>query len=494
MAKDFLDESTDSMEKMQKSAKDAIELPEPVGGKSKPAGPQHHLAANNQGATRPPTRPAEPVGGKSKPAGPQHHLAANNQGATRPPSSGTGGDQAITPVGPRSLSDSAGRAQHKEFLPEPSVEARNSAQIAGANDQRPAQTSTPRNTPVGWGDDRPEFLPEMPENMPGPTEWEVTEDQTVAGQLENNLSKDSPLFEVLQESAQTNAARRGLKNSLMALTAGELATVSKAFEISSQDAATFARSAEFNAITANQFSQAEQAFMHSAMLSEQNFRQASRLQQEQIQGAIDQISAEIRGRSRLAEQQQDHWLQQSGVMHAQNLESMELNHVLDVERLGVVQDYNLESMAFQTESQMALAGFNSDLQAALMDRQFMQNLQLNEQQFGMQQSLQYQQQVFGMLQTELAMIGQIGSGDLTPEQMQHAIGQLRPAVTENINLMATFFNANGGPAAQSGIGGSPYHDYLSYHGSPAASSGGYGGATGQIGGGMSLPDAGGGAT
>ena len=479
--KDFLDESTESVNAMQKQAKKAMETPKPVGGgveHTQPVGDRTSVGAR------------DPVGyGGIAPE-------KGNDQTTQPVG---GGMETTQPVGDRT---SVGAREGGNLGPggiAPGKGNQQTIQTTGAegqpsSGQNSGPSQTPKNQPVGFGDDKPQFLPDTPENMPGATEWEVDEDQTVAGQLAKNLSKDSPLFEVLEGRAQQNAAQRGLKNSLMALTAGELATVSKAFEISSQDAATFARSAEFNALTKNQFAQAEQAFMQSAMLSEQNFKQASKLQQEQIKGQIDQISAQIQGQSKLAEQQQGYWLQQSGIMHAQNLEAMELNHVLDVERLGVVQDYSLEAMAFQTENQMALSGWNADLQAALMDRGFMQDLQRNEQQFGFQQQLSYQQGVFGMLNTETMMIGQIGASGASPEQSAGARDDIERRTTLNLDLWGSFFGSPGGPAAQAGITGPPSQDYTYYGDAPSAQPGSgtsYGGS-GSAGGSASAPGGGGG--
>lgn len=372
----------------------------------------------------------------------------NPDGATKPPQQGIAPPEDAVP----------GTA-----IPAEAPEISDGVSVGGSGkDEFLPSSETPKNKPVGWGNDKPKNTPDMPDEMPGPTEWEVTEDQTVAGQMEKLMASDSPLLNQIKDQTALNAAKSGLKNTLMALNAGEMNAINTAFSVAQQDAQTYARSAEFNALTKNQFSAAEQAFMHSAMLSDQNFKQAKKLQREQIDGALQQIAAEVEGREDLANLGQEHWLQQSGVMHAQNLESMEMNHVLDVERLGVVQDYSLEAMAFQTENEMILNDQQAGNQAALMDRQLMQNLQQNEQQFGHQMAYNYQQATFGMLNTELAMLGQIGSADLTPEQMRAASRQVSDKTTKNLEFGAAFFNANAGPAVQAGIGGDPRLDYLSY--------------------------------
>ena len=90
-----------------------------------------------------------------------------------------------------------------------------------------------------------------------PTEWDVTREQTVAGQMEDIYDRDSPFFDQARERATRAHLAGGGQNSLMAAQAGEMAAMDQAFKIAFADASTYARSAEFNAAMKNQFGLAE---------------------------------------------------------------------------------------------------------------------------------------------------------------------------------------------------------------------------------------------
>lgn len=90
-----------------------------------------------------------------------------------------------------------------------------------------------------------------------PTDWNVTGNQTVAGQVRDLIAADSPL----QQQARTRAMQamngKGLMNSSMAVQAGQAAMYDAALQIAQADAATQARSAAWNAEQRNQFRQSD---------------------------------------------------------------------------------------------------------------------------------------------------------------------------------------------------------------------------------------------
>ncbi len=77
--------------------------------------------------------------------------------------------------------------------------------------------------------------------------------ETVAGQVESIIKKDSPLMELAGTRAKQSANSRGLLNSSMAVQAGEAAVLDAAMPMASQDASTYARNRETNQATENQF-------------------------------------------------------------------------------------------------------------------------------------------------------------------------------------------------------------------------------------------------
>lgn len=125
---------------------------------------------------------------------------------------------------------------------------------------------------------------------PDIAEWDVTPEQTVQGQLEQYLSKNNPLFDIMRASARRRAGASGAQNTALAEGMADLAVMNFAFQVAGQDAVTFARSSEFNAAMSNQFEAAEQKFVQNALLSTQNYQQAMMLQAEQIKGQLEGIN------------------------------------------------------------------------------------------------------------------------------------------------------------------------------------------------------------
>lgn len=86
-----------------------------------------------------------------------------------------------------------------------------------------------------------------------PTSWQVTPDQTVEGRVNQILNPDSPIIQAARARAAQAANERGLLNSAMAMTAGEAAAYDAAIPIATNDAATAAKAAGYNADMRNQF-------------------------------------------------------------------------------------------------------------------------------------------------------------------------------------------------------------------------------------------------
>jgi len=87
------------------------------------------------------------------------------------------------------------------------------------------------------------------------TDWNVNNDQTVQGQLSGIIAANSPLLQQARANSLAQMNQRGLVNSSMALGEGQKAVINTALPIASQDATTFANSAQLNANAANQNAQ-----------------------------------------------------------------------------------------------------------------------------------------------------------------------------------------------------------------------------------------------
>jgi hypothetical protein len=83
------------------------------------------------------------------------------------------------------------------------------------------------------------------------TDWDVATNQTVQGQLEGILEKESPLMQQAKTQALQQMNARGLLSSSMALGAGQEALIKQALPIAQADAAMYGAAGRFNAETAN---------------------------------------------------------------------------------------------------------------------------------------------------------------------------------------------------------------------------------------------------
>lgn len=122
--------------------------------------------------------------------------------------------------------------------------------------------------------------------------------QTVAGQVDSILSKDSPLMQRARTLATQGMAQRGLVNSSMAQGAGTAAMIDKATPIAAQDASTYNSVAsenmaaknnagQFNANAQNQFGlqNAQQQFDNSQAEKNRSFTTLERLGTQDFQTA-----------------------------------------------------------------------------------------------------------------------------------------------------------------------------------------------------------------
>lgn len=88
------------------------------------------------------------------------------------------------------------------------------------------------------------------------TAWNIDPStQTVAGQIEGLIAKNSPLMQQAETAALQQMNRRGLLNSSMAVGAGQEAVLKQALPIAQADANAYLAQAKFNAEQQNQLSQ-----------------------------------------------------------------------------------------------------------------------------------------------------------------------------------------------------------------------------------------------
>lgn len=141
------------------------------------------------------------------------------------------------------------------------------------------------------------------------------ETDSVSGQLDKILSKDSPLVTRARAGAAQVANSRGLLNSTMAASAGEAAAIDTALPIAQQDASMFTQqrlanqqagntASQFGADAANKFAQQKLAGEQESSLMSQKaeidrqMQSADAATREKLltqQGALDRQLQELRG-------------------------------------------------------------------------------------------------------------------------------------------------------------------------------------------------------
>ncbi len=188
---------------------------------------------------------------------------------------------------------------------------------------------------------------------PEMTPWDVTDEQTVMGQLTKNYDRDSPFFEAARQKGIRAHLASGGQNSAMAGAFGELAAMDTAFKVSFADAATYARSAEFNAAMANQFSLAEQQFVHNAVLSDQNFQQARELQTQRTAAQFEAIVLDYKGRNQLMDKELDQFFLKAKQTHEYALDMLYETTDMQMSLNNMMQLSNFFIASFQSVMEAA---------------------------------------------------------------------------------------------------------------------------------------------
>lgn len=209
----------------------------------------------------------------------------------------------------------------------------------------------------------------------------VGELETVSGQLDKVLDKDSPLIQRSRASAQEQATSRGLQNSTMAAQAGELAAIQSALPIASADAGTYANRASQNLSTVNQFGLQEAQVGGQLRLGEQSRDTQLQLGEQGIAGQIRVNEADTNNRMTLltAEgQQRATLLAQEGAQRLQEisaqtgaqerLQTLDQNFRLLQQDKAAGYDIQLEDRRFQTQSALLVAEYAQRMNLSTMEQ------------------------------------------------------------------------------------------------------------------------------
>jgi hypothetical protein len=251
---------------------------------------------------------------------------------------------------------------------------------------------------------------------------------TVQGQVNSILSKDSPLMQRARTMATQQMAQRGLVNSSMAVGAGTAAMIDRATPIAAQDANTYNtvasenmgaknRAAEFGAGQLNQFSlqKGQQEFV--AGQAELDRSQQTNLQANQQQFQAGQASLDRSQQTNLQTAQQNFQSAQSALDRALSTAQQDKSLAAQQALQQAQQNFQGAQADLDRAQQTNIAGMNISAQQALqqsqqnfqgtqagLDRAQQTSLQMSQQQF--QSSQQAIQNDFNMRLQQLQESGQ----------------------------------------------------------------------------------------
>lgn len=131
----------------------------------------------------------------------------------------------------------------------------------------------------------------------GPTAWNVTPNQTVAGQYASLMGEGggaiSPAVQAAEQAVLRSNAAHGGANDLMAQTAATQAGSNVALTVAQQDAQVNAAAGQYNATQANSFATQMNTLVDNAQLSRQNFDQALGTLNAQTSQQLQLLTANI---------------------------------------------------------------------------------------------------------------------------------------------------------------------------------------------------------
>jgi hypothetical protein len=322
-----------------------------------------------------------------------------------------------------------------------------------------------------------------------PVNWDVTADQTVQGQMDQIVGhmQENPVYQSLAASLERAQASHGGENSLMAETAAYNGVVNLAFQVASADAATYARSAEFNASTANQFALSNRQFMQQALLSTQNYQQSQVLQSQQIQGNLQSVSMQIAGQIRATSIGANAQVASAQIGAAAQRAAASISAGAALASANIQRQTAMDSINANFQAQWTLneqgQAHGLEMSDRTTDNSIRHDTVVSNQQFGQQLTLQMNTESNANLRQLMGTVGQIGATPgLTGDQQANAIRTVTDIYHTNASLTNSFYttpayslgsgqaganvtSGSNGASTNTGPGGPTYQqygDYLSY--------------------------------
>ena len=209
-----------------------------------------------------------------------------------------------------------------------------------------------------------------------PTNWNVTPEQTVQGQIGGIINSNSPLRDRANARSMEAANSKGLINSSMAVQAGEAALYDAALPIAQQDAATQAQAAQFNVGTSSQFALAAQA--QGFNLKTMSAQQLNTMEQmAKAQGFnLETLSAQQVNDLAKASILQGYDLTKMDKQASDALNLLGATTLADITKMAKAQGFNLETMNAQQVNDLAKAAVLQDYDLTKMNKAASDTLKL----------------------------------------------------------------------------------------------------------------------
>lgn len=270
--------------------------------------------------------------------------------------------------------------------------------------------------------------------MKGPTTWNITPDQTVAGQFAKLTGEGggqlNPAIQQAEQAMIRSSAAHGGANDTMSQLAATEAGNNLALSVAQADASVNAQAGQFNATQANAFNENLNQFVENAQLSGQNFQQALSTLNAQTNQQLNLLTANVNANA-------------ANTSIGLNASIANTQASLNSTLAAMGQSYN-----YQTAQQYTSAGIANAQQWT---------------QYGMQVRLGYLQgvqQQANALQQEIANIS--SNPNITPAQaqgaMQDAINQFNTLTTQLGSYSAAMMPSQGNGTA-SGAYSTPAYNY-----------------------------------
>lgn len=289
--------------------------------------------------------------------------------------------------------------------------------------------------------------------------------QTVAGQVDSILAKDSPLMQRARTLATQGMAQRGLVNSSMAQGAGTAAMIDKATPIASQDAATYNSVAsenmaaknnagQFNAAAQNQFGLqgAQQQFDNSQAEKNRSFTTLERLGSQDFAAAQTKAQQDFTAAQAVLERAQQTAMADKSIKAQSDLQIAQQNFTsaqaaLDRTQQTAIQknqlDFQTNQAAMDRSQQTALQ--NDQQEFATAEGKANRQVQVDMQQVAIKAQNAQIPATFAQNITNTAMSGVnaiLADGNLTAAAKQTAISNLVTYANSQIDWANKFYGTS----------------------------------------------------